>query len=184
MKISISAEERSALSKILTDKLLASCDSKTRENLLNIKSRIQSQTNPESNAATLTIYVDGAADLKKKKAGIGGVLLQNEDELLSFAESIGEATNNVAEYKALIRALDLARQLSTINIAIYADSELIVRQILGEYRVKHERMKPLHREAMKRLANFQSWSIRHIPREKNKRADKLSKDGMNGKSTT
>ncbi len=100
---------------------------------------------------------------------------------LVFQKNIGSATNNEAEYKALIKGLEESHKLNLVSIAIYADSELIVKQINGEYKVKNERMQILNSKAISLLGKFNRWSIIHIPRDKNSAADKLSKDGMRRK---
>jgi len=86
---------------------------------------------------------------------------------------LGAVTNNVAEYRALLLGLERARELGASEIEVVGDSELIARQVRGLYKVKHEAMKPLHREAMAALGKFERWSIRTVPRAQNKRADAL-----------
>ena len=78
---------------------------------------------------------------------------------------------------ALIRGLEIGLELNIINIQIYADSELVVKQVSGEYKVKHERMRPLHRKAIALLSQYSNWSLQHVPRDDNTIADKLSKEG-------
>jgi ribonuclease HI len=87
--------------------------------------------------------------------------------------ALGRATNNVAEYSALVEALKLAERTGARHVEILADSQLIVRQIQGLYRVKHPDLKPLFGQAMRRIARFESFRIEHIRREKNKEADRL-----------
>ena len=89
------------------------------------------------------------------------------------AERIGPATNNVAEYRAVLRALERARELGADEIEIVGDSELIARQLSGVYKVKHPAMKPLYEQAVAALAGFHSWHIRTVPRAENARADAL-----------
>jgi ribonuclease HI len=91
----------------------------------------------------------------------------------SRAGVIGRATNNVAEYHGLLEALRYAAQSGAEEVEILADSELIVRQIAGLYRVKHPDLKPLHAEALRLASGFKSFRIRHVPREENKLADRL-----------
>jgi ribonuclease HI len=86
---------------------------------------------------------------------------------------IGEATNNVAEYRALLLGLELARSLGAREVEVVADSELVARQIGGEYKVKHAGLKPLFEQAMEALRGFDRWSVRNVPREENARADEL-----------
>lgn len=90
-----------------------------------------------------------------------------------FSGCLGRATNNVAEYSALIEALKLAAERGAREVDLVADSELIVRQIHGIYRVKNPSLKPLFAEAVRRIGGFASFSIRHVRREENKDADRL-----------
>ena len=96
----------------------------------------------------ISLYIDGAADLHSKTAGIGGVITKDGEEVFSFSEYLHDATNNEAEYTALVKGLKYLIQLKLLNANIYSDSELVVKQIKGEYRVKHPRMQELYKEAM------------------------------------
>ena len=131
-----------------------------------------------SNESHVELFVDGAADLHSKTAGIGGVFYQYDNEIDTFSEYVDDATNNEAEYKALIRGLHMAKEMNIASINIFSDSQLIVNQVNGEFRVKHEKMIPLHAEATELLDNFDSWSLEYIPRDNNTVADKLCKAGM------
>ena len=124
------------------------------------------------------LFVDGASDLKTNTAGIGGALYSRNMEILCFADPLHNKTNNEAEYLALIKGLDAAHSMKVENLIIYADSELIVRQINGVYKVKNMRMKELYRIASNKLKKIPKWNIKHIGREKNRRADELSKVGL------
>jgi ribonuclease HI len=95
------------------------------------------------------------------------------DVLGERSEYIGEATNNVAEYRALLLGLELARELGAGEVELINDSELVSRQIGGEYKVKHAGLKPLFLEAMRTLRGFDAWSVRSVRREQNERADAL-----------
>jgi ribonuclease HI len=86
---------------------------------------------------------------------------------------LGTATNNVAEYRALLLGLERARELGASEVEIVGDSELIAKQVQGRYRVKHEAMRPLHGAAMDALRGFERWAIRTVPRARNARADAL-----------
>lgn len=86
---------------------------------------------------------------------------------------IGEATNNVAEYKALLLALELARSLGATAVDVINDSELVARQIGGQYKVKNPGLRPLWQQAMDELRSFDRWSVRNVPRAQNARADEL-----------
>jgi ribonuclease HI len=90
-----------------------------------------------------------------------------------FAGAIGRATNNVAEYNGLLEALALAVSRHAFDVELLADSELVVKQIRGEYKVRHPDLIPLHAEAVRLISGFRSFRIGHVPREKNKDADKL-----------
>jgi len=124
------------------------------------------------------LFVDGAADLHTKTSGLGGVFYRDGEELYTFSEFFGDATNNEAEYSALIRGLEIALELNITRIHIFADSQLVVNQLNGEFKVKHENMIPLHARASNLLSEFESWEVNHIPRDENKVADKFSKAGM------
>lgn len=127
----------------------------------------------------LEIFVDGAADLHKKTAGIGGAFFRKGMEIYSFAEYLSDATNNQAEYTALCKALEIAAQFDVKSVRVSSDSQLMVRQLTGEYRVKHANMKPLYERAKQLAGKFEKIEFVHISRNLNKLADKLSKIGMN-----
>ena len=91
---------------------------------------------------------------------------------------IGEATNNVAEYRALLLGLELARELGADEVEVINDSELVARQIGGEYKVKHAGLKPLFIETMRELREFDSWAVRSVRREQNERADELVNEAL------
>jgi ribonuclease HI len=102
------------------------------------------------------------------------VVSQADGEVVEeIAEPIGVATNNVAEYRAVLRALDRARSLGAGEVELVGDSELVARQLTGAYKVKHPALRPLYEEAMAALQAFQGWRIRSIPRAENWRADAL-----------
>jgi ribonuclease HI len=168
----LTKEQLTALRDIITPDNLQSLDENTRKVLDEL-------INDDENINAVSLYIDGAADLNTKIAGIGGVFLgENNAELYRFSEYLDDATNNEAEYSALIRGLQIGLELNIINIKIYADSELVVKQVSGEYKVKHERMRPLHRKAIALLSQYSNWSLQHVPRNDNTIADKLSKEGM------
>jgi len=125
----------------------------------------------------ITLYIDGAADLHSKTAGIGGVIYNSDEEIFSFSEYLHDSTNNEAEYGALITGLKYLIKLNLLNPTIYSDSELIVKQVNGEYRVKNDRMITLYNEVINLLSSFTSWSLIHVLRDKNKVADKLANEG-------
>jgi ribonuclease HI len=127
---------------------------------------------------SLVAYVDGAARGNPGPAGIGVVLSDSEGNVVKeVAEPLGRTTNNVAEYSALIRALEEARALGCSRISVYTDSELMARQISGQYRVKTEHLFPLYQRVTILLTYFERASVTHVRREQNKRADALSNIG-------
>ncbi len=122
----------------------------------------------------LVVHVDGGARGNPGPAAIGVVVSEPGGAVLEEGgERIGVATNNVAEYRALLLGLQRARALGAQEVEIVNDSELIARQLTGAYRVKHPAMKPLHREAIAALDGFRKWRVRTVPREHNARADAL-----------
>lgn len=123
----------------------------------------------------IEIYTDGASRGNPGKAGIGVIIYNTDGQVLKKDnESIGVTTNNVAEYKAVIRGLELALELGASGVKLYADSQLLVRQLSGEYRVKNEGLKPLYNKVKELTSNFKNFAAIHIPREENKEADKLA----------
>jgi ribonuclease HI len=127
----------------------------------------------------LTVNVDGGARGNPGPAAIG-VVVRNDDGAIveAVGETIGHTTNNVAEYRALLRGIELASAHGADEVELIGDSELIVRQIEGRYKVKHEDMKELHAKAKEMLAGFDSWSIRHVKRAQNADADKLVNEAL------
>ena len=128
---------------------------------------------------TLTLEFDGGSRGNPGPAGIGVVVrAQDRTPLVTLGRFIGRATNNVAEYKALITAMEEAKKLGARRIVIRGDSELIVKQMNGQYRVKHPDMKVLHDEAQDLIRQFDSATIQHNLRHKNELADKLANLAM------
>ena len=129
----------------------------------------------------LVVNVDGGARGNPGPAAIGVVVSGTDGAVLSeFGDRIGIATNNVAEYRALLRGLELARELGAREVEIVNDSELVARQLTGAYKVKHPSMKPLHAEAIAKLRAFDRWQIRSVPRAQNARADELVNEALDG----
>jgi ribonuclease HI len=122
----------------------------------------------------VVVHVDGGARGNPGPAAAAAVASAVDgNELAERTEYLGEATNNVAEYRALLLGLELARDLEAREVEVACDSELVARQIGGEYKVKHAGLKPLYLEAMRKLREFDRWSIRAVRREGNVRADEL-----------
>jgi len=127
----------------------------------------------------LTAYIDGACKGNPGQAGIG-VVIYNESGAIIYetGKSIGKATNNIAEYEALIHALEKAGELKCEALCVYTDSELLARQINGFYKVKNENLRGLFLKAKELMRNFTDIRVRHIDRENNKYADNLADQAL------
>ena len=127
------------------------------------------------------VNVDGGARGNPGPAAIGVVLRDEGGEVLGeVGETIGKATNNVAEYRALLRGIELAAEHGATELELIGDSELVVRQVEGRYKVKNAGMKELHEEVKRALRGFDSWSIRHVRRAENADADRLVNQALDG----
>ena len=119
-------------------------------------------------------HIDGGSRGNPGPAAAGFVLNDSSGtQLLAKAYVIGRTTNNVAEYTSFIKAVEAAIKIGTDQLVVFSDSELLVKQINGQYRVKSELIKPLYEQAVSLLSGFKSWKVRHITRDKNKQADSL-----------
>lgn len=122
----------------------------------------------------LVVNVDGGARGNPGPAAVAAVAADSSGEVVGERNAyIGETTNNVAEYRALLLGLELARELGAGEVEVVNDSELVAKQISGEYRVKHAGLKPLYLEALEALRGFDRWHVRSVRREANQRADAL-----------
>jgi ribonuclease HI len=122
----------------------------------------------------LVVHVDGGARGNPGPAAAAAVLSTPDGEVVDEAtETLGVATNNVAEYRGLLLGLQRARELGASEVEVVNDSELVAKQVTGAYKVKHRDMKPLHGAAMDALRRFERWSIRSVPRAQNADADAL-----------
>ena len=122
----------------------------------------------------LVVHVDGGARGNPGPAAAAAVVSTPDGDVLDEAhEFLGTATNNVAEYRGLLLGLDRARVLGADEVEVVNDSELVAKQINGQYKVKHADMRPLHARAMESLGRFRRWSIRSVPRAQNADADAL-----------
>lgn len=125
-------------------------------------------------------YTDGASRGNPGPAAAAFVLKDSAgNKVQAKAFFLGHATNNVAEYTALVKALEAAKELSVEDLAVFSDSELLVKQVNGEYKVKSEQIRSLFQQAVDLLAEFTNWKVRHIMREQNKEADKLVNQALN-----
>ena len=122
----------------------------------------------------VVVHVDGGARGNPGPAAAAAVATAPDGgELAERSAYIGETTNNVAEYRALLLGLELARELGAREVEVVNDSELVARQVGGEYKVKNAGLKPLFLEAMRTLREFDAWAVRSVRREHNERADEL-----------
>ena len=123
----------------------------------------------------VTISTDGASQHNPGPAAIGATIKDEQGKLItSISQPIGQATNNQAEYRAVIAALESAISLGASQVDMYSDSELIVRQINGRYRVKNASLKPLYQEVKQLQNQLKGFTITHVPREQNREADSLA----------
>jgi len=131
----------------------------------------------------LKVFTDGASRGNPGEAGIGVVIYRDKESetLVEIGEYIGVTTNNVAEYTALIRGLQAAGKLGAQKVEVYADSELMIKQMNGQYKVKNEGLRPLYQQAKALSREFAGCTFTHIPREKNKQADQLANRGIENK---
>jgi ribonuclease HI len=129
----------------------------------------------------VVVHVDGGSRGNPGPAAAAAVVTSPEGEVLDeAAETIGRATNNVAEYRGLLLGLERARALGATEVEVVNDSELIAHQVNGRYKVKHADMKPLHAEALAALRGFERWSLRPVRREQNADADALVNQVLDG----
>jgi ribonuclease HI len=125
------------------------------------------------------VNVDGGSRGNPGPAAIAAVASDGKGKVLEErSEAIGRATNNEAEYRAVLLGIDLARELGADDVELIGDSQLIVRQVTGDYKVKQEHLRPLREQVLKALRPFDSWSIRHVKRDENERADELLNEAL------
>lgn len=125
-------------------------------------------------ARELVVCIDGASRGNPGEAAIGVVVLRDGVRVREIGEAIGPATNNAAEYRALLRGLREAEALGARAVRVRSDSELLVRQLSGRYGVRSDVLAPLYREALARMRRFDRVEIVHVPREQNAAADALA----------
>ncbi len=122
----------------------------------------------------IDVFVDGASRGNPGPAGMGVVFRQENRTLLTLKDYLGEVTNNVAEYRALLAALKEATQRGLKRLRIHTDSQLMERQLKGTYRVRQPHLRSLHQQVLEDLSSLEKYEILHIPRELNKEADELA----------
>jgi ribonuclease HI len=134
---------------------------------------------PSLQAKRVVIHADGASRGNPGLAAIGATIKDGRGQLLAaVSQRIGRATNNQAEYRALMAALKETVKMGATEASIYLDSELVVRQLNGRYRVKNAALKPLYHEVSRLLGRLRSFSITHIPRRQNSEADRLANKAL------
>lgn len=125
------------------------------------------------------LHTDGGARGNPGPAGIGAVLFDPDGNVIGeLARGIGSATNNVAEYTALVEGLELALRKGVTKLEVFMDSQLVVSQVKGEWKIKNERLRSLAAKAQSLLSKFDSATLSHVRREQNSDADKLANQGM------
>jgi phosphoribosylglycinamide formyltransferase-1 len=128
----------------------------------------------------IVAHIDGASRGNPGPSAAGFILTDAAGkQIQAKAFFLGQATNNVAEYTGIVKALEAIKQLGAKQIIVYSDSELLVKQLNGEYKIKSEQIRPLFLQATDLLSELENWKVRHIPREKNKEADKLVNQALN-----
>lgn len=126
----------------------------------------------------VSIFIDGAARGNPGPAGIGVVIANDKETLLEVSDYIGSTTNNVAEYMALIRGLEEALDMGNKSVEVFSDSELLVKQMNGEYKVKNEGLIPLYLHLRSLIKKFNHFEIHHTVRGENEQADELANRGI------
>ena len=151
----------------------------TREALSEI---IHAVTGTDQNSpSTAVLSVDGAARGNPGQAGAGMVLQTTDGSIHRFGEYLGEATNNVAEYRALLNGMQKAAQLGIRELLVRSDSELIVKQLNGQYKVKSPHLQDLYFTAIKAISSFDKITFTHVPREENRDADRMANLAIDAK---
>ena len=132
--------------------------------------------------ATAILWSDGAARGNPGPAGIGAILKTPDGEVIAeVSDFLGHTTNNVAEYRALLAGLERAIEVGIQRIEVRADSELMIKQLRGQYRVKNAGLKPLYEQARQLLSQFSNVKLSHVRREHNSEADRLANLGIDSR---
>jgi ribonuclease HI len=135
---------------------------------------------PPGELDAAVVYVDGASRGNPGPSAVGAIVyLPSGEEILSAAKKIGRATNNVAEYRAVLEGLRLARQLKVRDLTVRLDSELVARQLNGRYRIRSSDLDPLAREVAGEARRFERCRFEHVPRKQNAAADRLANEALN-----
>jgi ribonuclease HI len=134
-----------------------------------------------SESSFAVVHIDGASRGNPGPAAYAFVIRRDGGELIEECDTLGKTTNNIAEYTALIRALERAAEIGVKRLAVRSDSELMVKQMTGEYRVKNADLKDLYAEAKELTKKFEEVAISHVRREENKDADRLCNEALDGR---
>ena len=127
----------------------------------------------------VVIYTDGASSGNPGPAAIGATIKDGQGNLIAtISRPIGKTTNNQAEYRAVIAALEKAIEMGATHVELKADSELVVKQIKGRYRVKKATLKPLYQKVVQLIGSLEAFTITHVPREQNREADRLANKAL------
>ncbi len=150
-----------------------------KEDMANSDKEITDTSNTNKETDLIVVNVDGASRGNPGESGIGVAIFDKDSNLINEAwDYLGVATNNISEYKALILGIKLSMKYNAKKILFKSDSELMVKQIKGEYKVKNAQLKLLFTEAQSLLKKQVNWKIMHVPREENKEADLLANKGV------
>jgi len=173
-------EQDKAITKKRVDKLFQDLKGHVKKDDPDIsEEEITGPSNIKKEADLIVVNVDGASRGNPGESGVGVAIFDKNLNLINEAcDYLGVATNNVAEYKALLLGIKLSTKYNAKRILFKADSELMVKQIKGEYRVKNAQLKLLFAEAQSLLKKLPNWKIMHVPREENKEADLLANKGV------
>lgn len=139
---------------------------------------IRDRSVSEGKKFLITIFCDGASKGNPGPSSIGVVAYDGDKEEFKISERIGETTNNVAEWTALKKGLEECIRRNFLSVHAHMDSELVVRQVTGRYKVKHPNLLEYKKEVDKLVSSLQSFQITHVPREKNSVADKLANEAF------
>jgi ribonuclease HI len=173
-------EQDKAITKKRVDKLFQGIINYiVKDDLAVSEKEITDTLNIKKEADLIVVNVDGASKGNPGESGIGVAIFDKDSNLINEAcDYLGVATNNIAEYKALIFGIKLSIEYNAKRVLFKSDSELMVKQIKGEYKVKNAQLKLLFTEAQSLLKKLPNWKIMHVPREENKEADLLANKGV------
>ncbi len=173
-------EQDKSITKKRVDKLFQDLkDHVKKDDLAISEKKIAGTSSIKKEADLIVVNVDGTSRGNPGESGIGVAIFDKDSDLINEAcDYLGVATNNIAEYNALILGIKLSMEYNAKRVLFKSDSELMVKQIKGEYRVKNAQLKLLFTEAQNLLKKLPNWKIMHVPREENKEADLLANKGV------